>query len=61
MGGDLILVETKSEDGKSPADRELAELQVSPISMSRYRVGMSLGGGAESSGPQPGSELFGKR
>lgn len=56
---DLILVETKSEDGSSPADRELARMRISPISLSKYRVGMSLVGGAQGAGPQPGSELFG--
>jgi VTC domain len=53
----LILVETKSERGESPADRVLAELGLEPISLSKYRVGMSLVGGADH-GPQPGSDLF---
>ena len=53
----LILVETKSQDGESPADRALAELGLEPMSLSKYRVGMSLVGGAEDA-PQPGSELF---
>lgn len=53
----VILVETKSENGDSPADRVLAELGVEPISLSKYRVGMSLVGGADG-GSQPGSELF---
>lgn len=52
----VILVETKS-NGDSPADRVLAELGVEPISLSKYRVGMSLVGGADG-GSQPGSELF---
>ncbi|HKO27896.1 MAG TPA: polyphosphate polymerase domain-containing protein [Solirubrobacteraceae bacterium] len=54
---DLILVETKSERGESPADRALVELGLAPISLSKYRVGMSLVGGG-SHGPQPGAELF---
>jgi VTC domain len=53
----LILVETKSERGVSPADRVLDDLGLEPISLSKYRVGMSLVGGGDR-GPQPGSELF---
>jgi VTC domain len=53
----VVLVETKSEEGESPADAVLAELGLEPISLSKYRVGMSLVGGANS-GPQPGSDLF---
>jgi hypothetical protein len=53
----MILVETKSERGESPADRELAELGLEPISLSKYRVGMSLVGGGDRA-PQPGAELF---
>jgi VTC domain-containing protein len=53
----VILVETKSERGESPADRVLAELGLEPSSLSKYRVGISLVGGADR-GPQPGSELF---
>jgi hypothetical protein len=33
-------------------------MQLEPISLSKYRVGMSLVGGAERFGPQPGAELF---
>ena len=53
----VILVETKSEQGESPADRVLAELGLEPISLSKYRVGMSLVGGADG-GAQPGGHLF---
>jgi hypothetical protein len=53
----VILVETKSERGESPADRVLADLGLEPISLSKYRVGMSLVAGGNH-GPQPGSELF---
>lgn len=53
----VVLVETKSEDGDSPADRALGELGVEPQSLSKYRVGMSLVGGGDRA-PQPGSELF---
>jgi hypothetical protein len=58
MKDDLVLVETKSEAGGSPADRELAKLEISPISLSKYRVGMSLVGAASGSEAPPGSELF---
>jgi hypothetical protein len=53
----VILVETKSERGESPADRALAELGLTPISVSKYRVGVSLVGGGNRA-PQPGAELF---
>jgi len=53
----VILVETKSERGESPADRVLAELGLEPISVSKYRVGVSLVGGGNRA-PQPGGELF---
>jgi VTC domain-containing protein len=57
MRDGVILVETKSERGESPADRVLAELGLEPISLSKYRVGMSLVGGGERT-PQPGADLF---
>jgi hypothetical protein len=53
----LVLVETKSEHGESTADRALAELGLEPISVSKYRVGVSLVGGGNRA-PQPGAELF---
>ncbi len=55
---ELVLVETKTERGDSPADRELRRRGIEPISLSKYRVGMSLVGEARVSQPQPGSELF---
>jgi hypothetical protein len=58
MRRDLVLVETKSETGDSPADRELSQMGVNAISLSKYRVGMSAVGGAQRFGPQPGGELF---
>jgi hypothetical protein len=58
MRDDLVLIETKSERGESPADRELARMEIAPISLSKYRVGMSLVGAASRSEAQPGSELF---
>jgi hypothetical protein len=58
MRGDLVLVETKSETGDTPADRELAGMGIRPTSLSKYRVGMSLVGRAERFGAQPGGDLF---
>jgi hypothetical protein len=58
LAPDLVLVETKSEHGDSPADRVLHELGLERISLSKYRVGMSLVGGARTDDPQPGSEYF---
>lgn len=58
MHSGLVLVETKSEAGESPADQALERMQLRPISLSKYRVGMSLAGAAERFGDQPGSELF---
>jgi VTC domain len=55
---DLVLVETKTENGDGPADRALARIGVEPISLSKYRVGMSLVADTPGYGPQPGSELF---
>jgi hypothetical protein len=47
MGGEsvrlrdeLALVETKSEDGASPADRALADLDAREVSISKYRTGV---------------------
>lgn len=58
MASELVLVETKSESGESPADQLLGELGLEQISLSKYRVGMSLVGGAEVQEAQPGSEYF---
>jgi|SRR5437588_651099 len=58
MRSGLVLIETKSEAGDSPADRQLARMQLEPISLSKYRVGMSTVGGADRYGAQPGSDLF---
>jgi hypothetical protein len=57
MRDGVVLVETKSERGESPADRVLTELGLEPISLSKYRVGMSLVGGGDRT-RQPGAELF---
>ena len=55
----LVLVETKSERGQSPADGVLADMGLDLISLSKYRVGMGLLGGGATDRRQPGSELFG--
>jgi hypothetical protein len=54
----LVLVETKTEDGRSPADAALTEMGYEAISLSKYRVGMSRVGPARAHGDQPGSEHF---
>jgi VTC domain len=38
----FVLVESKSEDGRGPADRVLAELGHEPIALSKYRTGIDL-------------------
>jgi hypothetical protein len=58
MRSGLVLVETKTEDGRSPADQALAEMGYEAISLSKYRVGMSRVGPAKARGSQPGSEHF---
>ena len=54
----LVVVETKSEDGDSPADRALEDAGADEISLSKYRVGMSLVGDAPLEDQQPAAELF---
>lgn len=47
---DLCLVETKSEEGRSPADQLLAEIDARPRSFSKYQVGIQAlvrGGAAD--------------
>jgi hypothetical protein len=58
MRDGLVLIETKSETGDSPADRALAEIGRGAISLSKYRVGLSAVGRAQRFGAQPGSDLF---
>jgi VTC domain-containing protein len=58
MRDDLVLVETKSQSGRSPADRQLQEMEIDVISLSKYRVGMSLVGAATGYAEQPGGHLF---
>jgi VTC domain len=38
----LVVVETKTEDGRGRCDRLLAEAGVEPVSFSKYRVGVGL-------------------
>jgi hypothetical protein len=38
----LVLLETKSEDCDSPADRLLSEMGVESVSLSKYKVGMAM-------------------
>ena len=39
---DLIVVETKSADGRGASDRALAHLGIRPVSMSKYCIGIAL-------------------
>ncbi|MGN5731961.1 polyphosphate polymerase domain-containing protein [Arthrobacter psychrochitiniphilus] len=41
-GPDLVVVETKSADGRGVADRVLAEMGIRDLSMSKYCVGIAL-------------------
>lgn len=41
-GPDLIVVETKSADGRGVSDQALAELGIRPVSMSKYCIGIAL-------------------
>lgn len=59
MSSGLVLVETKSENGDGPADQTLEARGLEQVSLSKYRVGMSLVGGADTREPQPGSDYFG--
>jgi hypothetical protein len=38
----MTVIETKSENGDSPADRALEQLQVGSMSLSKYRTGIAL-------------------
>jgi VTC domain len=39
---DLVVVETKSEDGRSAADRVLSDEGLEPLGLSKYRTGIAL-------------------
>lgn len=41
-GPDLIVVETKSADGRGASDRALADLGIREVSMSKYCIGVAL-------------------
>lgn len=58
LPGELILVETKTEQRGGRASRALMELGVKEISLSKYRVGVSLVCEPATDDVQPGSELF---
>jgi hypothetical protein len=53
---ELVVVETKTEDGRGRCDRLLAEAGAEPISFSKYRVGVGLLI-AEDPGPPLGGRL----
>ena len=57
LRGDLVLLEAKSEEGDSPADRVLADMGVDPVSLSKYRVGIALVGDVDAR-EQPGQRFF---
>lgn len=42
QGPDLVVVETKSVDGRGVSDRALAALGIRPVSMSKYCIGIAL-------------------
>ena len=42
MRADLVLVESKSEDGCAAADRALERLGAQPVDLSKYRAGVGL-------------------
>jgi hypothetical protein len=54
----VVLVETKTERGEGRVNSALAQMGVDEISLSKYRVGMSLVGNASTDDAQPGSDLF---
>ena len=41
-GPDMVVVETKSADGRGASDRALAELGIRPVSMSKYCLGVAV-------------------
>lgn len=42
LRGELLVLESKSEGGESPTDRELAAMGIEPLSLSKYRTGIAL-------------------
>jgi VTC domain len=58
---DLVLVESKTEDGRSRADRVLADFDQWPISLSKYRIGIELLAGSDRSESSASlRQLFGR-
>jgi hypothetical protein len=56
---DRVVLETKSEDGDSLADRVLAQRGIEPVSLSKYRAGVALLVEGEPDGTPPElAELF---
>lgn len=58
LADSVVLLETKTDREEGRVNRALARMGVEEISLSKYRVGMSLVGSASPDDPQPGSELF---
>jgi len=58
MSESIVLLETKTEHGDGRADRALAQLGIGEISLSKYRVGISIASDASPGTSQPGSEHF---
>jgi hypothetical protein len=54
----VVLVETKTDRDEGSVNHALGRMGIDEISLSKYRVGMSLVGNASPDDPQPGSELF---
>lgn len=54
----LVLVESKSESGAGPADRVLAEMNLEPVSLSKYKVGIAMLVGRSGSGGRDASQDF---
>jgi hypothetical protein len=54
----LIVLETKSADGDSPADRVLAEMGIAPVSLSKYKLGIAMLTQAGAAAPQEPSARF---
>jgi hypothetical protein len=58
LSDSVVLVETKTDREEGSVNRGLARMGIDEISLSKYRVGMSLVGNASPGDPQPGSDLF---
>ena len=58
LADSVVLVETKADREEGSVNRVLGRMGVDEISVSKYRVGMSLVGNVSPDDPQPGSDLF---